>query len=399
MPLTDQRILRAKPKEKPYKLPDGAGMYVYVTRKGARSFRLKYRHRGKEKLLALGLYPDVSLKRARQKRDDARKLIADGIDPSAQRKADRLANADTFGAIAQEWLGLQKTLKSQTIAVHRARIESMLLPGIGSQRVKDIEAADVLALLRVLESKGTHDTAHRVRSLAGRILRYAVATGRAKRDVTADLKGALAPVVTTNFAAITEPRKIGELLRAIDSYSGQPSTAFALSLAPLLFVRPGELRAARWEEFDLDEAEWRIPAERMKMNREHLVPLSAQAVKLLRSLHALTGDGDLLFPGLRTASRPISENTLNAALRRLGFSEEEMTAHGFRSMASTRLNEMGYHPDLIELQLAHAERNATRAAYNKAQRLEERRRMMQAWADYLDGLRVGGKIIAIKQAG
>ena len=401
MPLTDNQIQRAQPRDKAYKLPDGEGMHLFVTPDGAKSFRLRYRFEGREKTLGLGLYPDTPLKRAREKRHEARQLIADGIDPSAQRKAERAANVHTFKGIAEEWIKRQaKTLAVHTIEIEGARLRSTLVPAFGGRPMKSITAADLLGVLRRLEERGTHETAHRVRALYSRVARYAIATGRAERDVSIDLRGALTPVVTSNFAAITNPKRIGELLRAIDGYQGQPATEFALKLAPYVFVRPGELRAATWPEFDLDAEHpaWRIPAERMKMGREHLVPLAAQAVEILRRLHGHTGDGPLLFPGLRTATRPISENTLNAALRRLGFKQDEMTAHGFRSMASTRLNELGFHPDLIELQLAHQERNAVRAAYNKAQRLEERRKMMQAWADYLDGLKAGSNVIALRQS-
>ena len=402
MPLTDSAIRAAKPKQKPYKLADGLGLHLFITTHGARSWRLKYRLKGKEKTLTLGLYPDVSLRRAREKRDDARQLIADGIDPNEQRKAERAANVYTFRLIAEEWIAQQaKVLAVETISILTGRLVTTLFPAFGTKPIADIKAADLLAVLRRLEERGLSETAHRVRSLYRRVEKFAIATGRLERGIAADLAGALAPVVTEHFPSITAPKRIGELLRAIAGYQGQPSAEYALKLAPLLFVRPGELRAAEWSEFDLNAEQpvWRIPAERMKMRRPHVVPLATQAVALLRALNTHTGDGRLLFPGLRSGSRPISENTLNAGLRRLGFGQEEMTAHGFRSMASTRLNELGYHPALIELQLAHAERNATRAAYNKAQRLEERRKMMQAWADYLDGLRAGAKIIPIKSAG
>jgi integrase len=248
----------------------------------------------------------------------------------------------------------------------------------------------LLVVLRRIEARGRHETAHRIRALAGRVLRYAVATGRAQHDVAADLKDALAPVKSRNFASVTDPTRVGELMRAIDGYSGYPVTALALKLAPLVFVRPGELRAAEWSEFQLANAEWRIPAARMKMKEPHIVPLARQTVAIVRELEPLARGGRYLFPSLRTRDRPMSENTINAALRRLGYSSEEQTGHGFRSMASTLLNEQGFPPDVIELQLAHTERNKVRAAYNKAQRLPERRKMMQAWADYLDGLRAGG---------
>ena len=343
---------------------------------------------GVEKLLSLGAYPDVPLKRAREKREDARKLVADGIDPSAKRQAERATQVETFEAIAKEWLELQsKSLAVETMEILGTRLKSFLYPYVGSRPIASITAQELLAALRRIEARGKHETAHRVRSLAGRVLRYAVATGRAQHDVAADLKGALAPVKSRNFASVTEPARVGELLRAIDGYSGQPITALALKLAPLVFVRPGEFRGAEWSEFDLEGAEWRIPAARMKMGEQHIVPLSRQAVAILRELHILTGSGRYVFPSLLSAERPMSDNTINAALRRLGYGSDEQTGHGFRSMASTLLNEQGFPPDVIELQLAHGERNKVRAAYNRAQRLGERRKMMQEWGNFLDVLR------------
>lgn len=374
------------------------GCTCLVTPAGARLWRFKYRLAGREKLLALGAYPDVSLRQARDRREDARRLVADGIDPSARRQAEKAAGADTFEAIAREWLALLAAkLEPATIKRTRERLETWIFTGIGRTPIRDIKAADVLLLLRRIEARGRHDTAHRARADCARIFRHAVATGRAERDPTSDLKGALAPVKTRHFAAITEPGQVGELLRALDGYRGQPSTEIALKLAPLLFVRPGELRAAEWAEFSLEGAhpEWRIPAARMKMREAHVVPLSRQALALLRELEPLTGGGRLLFPTIQDPARPMSNNTMNVALRRLGYTREQMTSHGFRSLASTLLNEQGWHPDLIELQLAHKERNETRSAYNRATRLTERRKMMQAWSDYLDGLRAGGKIVAL----
>lgn len=398
MSLTDTAVKATKPREKAYKLFDERGLYLLVTPAGARLWRFKYRLAGREKLLALGAYPDVSLRQARDRREDARRLVADGIDPSARRQAEKAAGADTFEAIAREWLALLAAkLEPATIKRTRERLETWIFTGIGRTPIRDIKAADVLLLLRRIEARGRHDTAHRARADCARIFRHAVATGRAERDPTSDLKGALAPVKTRHFAAITEPGQVGELLRALDGYRGQPSTEIALKLAPLLFVRPGELRAAEWAEFSLEGAhpEWRIPAARMKMREAHVVPLSRQALALLRELEPLTGGGRLLFPTIQDPARPMSNNTMNVALRRLGYTREQMTSHGFRSLASTLLNEQGWHPDLIELQLAHKERNETRSAYNRATRLTERRKMMQAWSDYLDGLRAGGKIVAL----
>jgi len=398
MALSETQIRAAKPQEKPYKLFDGGGLFLLVDRSGGRWWRLKYRFRGKERGISLGVYPSVPLKLARRRKEDAKRLLAEGIDPSERRRSGRLAQADTFQSIASEWLGLQSgKLAAVTLEKARWMLREFLLPKLGSRVVTEIAAPELLGLLRGVEEQGAHETAHRVKQLASRVFRYAIATGRAERDPTADLRGALAPVVTTNRAAITDPVRVGALMRAIEVYIGQPATHAALRLAPLVFVRPGELRAAEWREFDVDSAEWRIPAERMKMREPHLVPLSRQALAVLEDLRPLTGSGRYLFPSLRTPARPISENTLNAALRRLGYGSEEMTAHGFRAMASTLLNERGFAPDVIELQLAHAERNKVRAAYNRAQRLQERRQMMQDWANYLDGLRAGGKVVAIKR--
>jgi integrase len=380
------------------KIYDSKGLYLLVSPPRSPGWRLKYYFSKREKLLSLGTYPEITLKRAREKRDDARRILKDGADPSLERQKVKLAQADTLKLIAEEWLGKQdERLAESTLSRDRGRLETFVFPKLGSTPLRSISPADLLACLRKMEAKGIHESALRVRSLCGRIWRFAIATGRADRDITADLKGALTAPTTKNFAAITEPARIGDLLRAIHGYQGQPATAAALKLAPLLFVRPGELRGAEWSEFDLESKEptWRIPGARMKMGEQHLVPLSTQAVAVLRELEAITGDGKFLFPSLRTPARCMSNNTINAALRRLGYDSDEMVGHGFRSMASTCLNEQGWHPDLIELQLAHAERNKVRAAYNRAERLAERRKMMQAWADYLDGLKAGGKVVAI----
>jgi integrase len=395
--LTETRIRAARPAEKPYKVFDERGLFMLVTPSGGRLWRLRYRHGGVEKLLAIGAYPDVSLKRAREKRDDARKLLADGIDPSAKRRAEKEQQVNTFEAVAREWLVLQeKSLDESTLTRERSRLQNFVFPHLGNRPIAQITPPELLAVLRRIESRGTNDTAHRTRSICSRVFRYAVATGRAERDCTVDLRGALPALTVGHFAAITQPAKIGQLLRAIDGYVGQPATHAALKLAPYVFVRPGELRQAEWPEFELAAAEWRIPGERMKAGEPHLVPLSTQAIEILKGLQPITGHGRYLFPSLRTPTRPISDNTLNAALRRLGYSGEEMTGHGFRSMASTCLNELGWHPDLIELQLAHAERNKVRAGYNRAQRLDERRKMMQAWGDYIDGLRAGNNVVPLK---
>ena len=398
MALTITAVKAAKPSAAPFKLFDERGLFLLVQPGGQRYWRFKYRIDGREKLLSLGVYPDVSLALARERRDDARKLIANGVDPSTRRQAEKLAGADTFKAVALEWLDKQN-FAPKTLKKAQWIFNDLLFRQLGSKPVRSITAPDVLAVVRRIEARGKIETAHRTKQRAGQIFRYAIATGRAERDPTGDLRGALTPLKVKNRAALTDPKRVGELLRAIDGYSGQLSTEYALKLAPLVFVRPGELRAARWEEFELDgeRPEWRIPGERMKMGELHIVPLARQAITLLRQLKEQGGDGGYLFPSLRTAARPISENTLGAALRRLGFSKDDMTAHGFRAMASTLLNEQSFPPDVIELQLAHAERNEVRAAYNRAQRLEERRRMMQGWADYLDGLRAGGNVVPIKR--
>jgi integrase len=390
--LTDVAIRREKSGPTPRKLFDFGGLYLLLNPDGSRWWRFKYRIFGREKLLSLGVYPEITLKRARDRRDEARRLIADGVDPALKRQAEKQAAGENFESVAREWLKLQEDkLTPGSLGRERDRLEDFIFPYLGKRPIAQIKAPELLSALRRVEARGTIETAHRTKSVCSRVFRYAIATGRAERDVAADLKGALRPAITRNFPSITEPARIGELLRAIDGYLGQASVACALKLAPYVFVRPGELRQAGWSEVDLQGALWRIPAERMKAREAHLVPLSRQAVQILNELKPVTGAGRLLFPSLRSQERPISNNTLNAALRRLGYSIDEMVAHGFRSMASTCLNEQGWHPDLIELQLAHAERNQVRAAYNRAQRLEERRTMMQAWADYLDSLRSGPK--------
>ena len=400
--LTHPVLRAAKPHEKPYKLGDGGGLYLLVTPNGALWWRLKYQFEGREKLVSLGVYPRVSLQDARAMRDEAKNAIAKGINPSAKRQAEKFSTANTFEAVGREWLSLQeKKLAPATYAKAAWTLETLVYPYIGSRPIAQLGATDVLKVLKRIEERGFHETAHRARQRCSQVFRYAVQTERAIHDVTADLRGALAPVVSEHHAAITEPARIGELLRAIDGYTGHIVTAFALKLAPLLFVRPGELRHAEWAEFDSEgpEAQWRIPAEKMKMGEQHIVPLSKQALALLRELQLRTGYSPYLFPSILSRSRPMSDNTVNAALRRLGYTSDEMTGHGFRSLASTCLNEQGFHPDLIELQLAHAERNKVRAAYNKAQRLPERRKMMQAWADYLDGLRASANVVPFRRAG
>lgn len=385
---------------KPGKLFDGGGLYLLAKDNGSRLWRMKYRHGGKEKLLAFGAWPEVSLAKSREYRDEARAVIRDGGDPAAMKRAEKVAaalgHAENFKAVADEWLGKQKASLAP-VTYGKAEWMIGLVPSLHTLPIARVTAPEVLAALRRIEARGTVETAHRVKQRLGQVFRYAVATGRAQHDPTADLRGALSPIVGKARAAVTDPADVVSLLRAIDGYVGQPVTSTALKLAPLLFVRPGELRHMEWAELELDGAEWRIPARKMKMREAHIVPLSPQAVAILRELEPLTGRGCYCFPSLRTPDRPMSENTINAALRRLGYDKDTMTAHGFRAMASTRLNEMGWSPDVIERQLAHAERNKVRAAYNRAQYLTERRKMMQAWADYLDQLRAGANVLAFKR--
>jgi integrase len=333
----------------------------------------------------------VTLANARAKRDDARKLLANDIDPGLDKQVKKhakiLSGENSFEAIAREWFTKHSP---RWVASHSEKIirrfEKDVFPWLGNRTITTISPPELLMVLRRIESRGAIETAHRVHQSCGQVFRYAIATGRAERDISSDLRGAIPPVKKSHHASIIDPKGIGELLRAITSYQGYFVTKCALRLAPLFFVRPGELRSAEWSEFNFDAAEWRIPAAKMKMRETHIVPLAKQAIATLQELHALTGSGKYVFPGLRTPKRPMSNNAVLAALRRLGYSKDEMTGHGFRSMASTLLNEQGWNRDAIERQLAHAERNSIRAAYNYAEHLPERRKMMQHWADYLDSL-------------
>jgi integrase len=401
MALTDTAIRKAKPADKPQKLTDGGGLYLLLNPNGSRWWRWDYRFAGKRKTLSMGTYPDTGLADAREKHAAARKLLAVGVDPGIQRKAERAAGAESgatsFAAIAEEWFATRHDLADTTRNKIRWMLDDLALPWIGARQIGELEPPDVLAVLRRVESRGHLETAQRLKSICSLVFRYAVATGRAKRDPTSDLRGALKTPKTRHHASITDPAEVGELLRAVEGFRGTFSVLCALRLAPLVFVRPGELRKAEWSEFDLDEGMWVIPAERMKMREKHFVPLSKQAVAILRDLQALTGRHKLVFPGGRRPTEPMSENAVTAALRRLGYDGDTMTGHGFRSMASTLLHERGYNPDWIERQLAHAERNRVRAAYNYAQHLPERKRMMQEWADYLDNLRSGAKIVPFER--
>lgn len=402
MKLSDTTIRNAKPSAKPTKMADGRGLYLLLQPNGARWWRLKYRIDGREKLLSLGTYPDVGLKLARQRRDEARELIAQDIDPSAAKQAAKVsrASAEGFESVAREWFETQRGewVDSHADKIIR-RLERDVFPWIRKRPIAEIAAPEILAALRRIEARGAIETAHRALTNVGQVFKYAIATGRATTNPSRDLSPSLRPVIQKHHASITDPAKIGGLLRAIDGYTGTPVVRAALQLSPLVFLRPGELRQAEWSEFDLDAGEWRIPAARMKARELHIVPLAPQAVAILREIQALTGDGRYVFPSARSPRRPMSNVAVLAALRRMGFASDEMTGHGFRSMASTLLNEQGWHRDAIERQLAHGERNKVRAAYNYAQHLPERRKMMRTWADYLDTLKAdeGAKVIPIKR--
>ena len=403
MPLSDTAIKNAKPNpDKSYKLPDEKGMYLLIHQNGSKYFRLDYRFTGKRKTLALGIYPDTTLKQARDKRDTARNQLAEGIDPSENRKAVKSSKAESasnsFEVIAREWGAKKVDTWDDKNNRSKRMLERNIFPWLGTKPITDILPKDILECLRRVEDRGTIETAHRSLQICGQVFRYAGATGRVDRDITPDLRGALPPAKGEHFAAITEPKAVAELLRAIDSYQGSLSAICALKLAPLVFVRPGELRAAEWEHIDFDAKEWRYFVSKTKV--EHIVPLSLQAVAILQELHPLTGHGRFIFPSERNprGDRCMSENTLNAALKRLGYGKNVMTAHGFRAMARTILDEvMGIRVDFIEHQLAHAVKDPNGRAYNRTAHLSERHKMMQAWSDYLDGLKNGAQLIAFKR--
>jgi integrase len=402
MALTDVAAKGAKPQEKAYKLSDEKGMFLLVTPTGSKWWRLKYRFAGKEKLLSLGVYPEIGVRDARDRRDAARKLLLNGIDPSIDRQMQKAASTErsenSFERVAREWFAKfsPKWAPGHASKIIR-RLERDVFPWIGGLPVAEIKAPQLLATLRRIEERGAIETAHRAQQNCSQVFRYAVATGRAERDPSTDLRGALPPAQKTHLAAIVEPVALGALLRAIEGYSGSPTTKAALRLAPLVFVRPGELRMAEWEEFDFEAGEWRLPARKMKMGAPHIVPLCKQALQIIDDLKPITGHGRYLFPGERTGERPISDNTLNAALRRLGYSTTEVTTHGFRATARTLLDEgLGYRVDWIEHQLAHAVKDPNGRAYNRTAHLDARRRMMQKWADYLDKLRQGAAVIPLK---
>ncbi len=399
MGLTALAIKSAKGAEKKYKMNDAGGLYLLVMPSGRRYWRLNYRFADKHKTLAFGVYPQVSLAEARAKRDEAQKLLAKRIDPLEQQKLDRIvesiAAANTFGVVADEWLAKIEKDGISPVTLKKTRwLMSLTNPALTSRPIAEISPHELLAVLRKVEARGRLNSAGRLRSTCGQVFRYAIATARASRDISVDLRGALIRPKVTHRAAIIEPIGVGALLRAIDTFEGHPATLAALRLMPHVFVRPGELRHAEWSEFNFDKAVWTIPELKTKMRRAHRVPLSKQALSIIAEIEKTKGCGPLLFPSLRSAFRPMSENTINAALRRMGYAKDEMTGHGFRAMASTLLNEMGkWNPDAIERQLAHADGNAVRRAYTRGEYWYERVSMMQDWSDYLDQLRSGAKIL------
>jgi len=402
MPLTDAAARNAKPAAKAVRMFDRDGLYLEVSPRGGKWWRLKYRYAGKEKRVSLGVYPEVNLKKARARTIDARQLLDAGIDPSENRRAAKAAQvqgaANSFEVVTREWIDQQ--MKSW-VKGHGERIltrfERDIFPWIGARPIAELTAPELLTTVRRIEKRGALETAHRALGNCGQVFRYAIATGRAKRDPTGDLRGALPAVRPTHFAAITDPERVGALLRAIDGYEGSLTVRCALRLAPLVFVRPGELRHAQWSAMDLDGGEWRYTV--TKTNTPHIVPLSSQAVATLRDLQPVTGRGRYVFCSARSSQRPMSDNAILAAMRRMGIAKDEMSGHGFRAMARTILDEvLGFRPDFIEHQLAHALRDPNGRAYNRTAHLAERRKMMQAWADYLDKLKSGADVIPMLKA-
>ena len=395
MKLSDAAVRNAKANGKVQKLSDGGGLYLHVTATGSKLWRMAYRFEGKQKLLSFGAYPAVSLKDARHRRDDARESLAKGIDPGEEENRPERPYSQKSGKNGTPlnlWRGSgspstsrrsPKNTPKNYVAILKIRFSRPLAGNLSPK----LEPADFLQIVQSSERLGHHETAHKLMRLCGQVTRYARITGRVKYDVAAGLTEALTPVQTTHFAAVTLPDDIGQLLRDIDAYVGYTSVVYCLKILPYVFTRPSELRLAHWSEFDFKNATWIIPASRMKMRREHVVPLSKQVLVLLNELHAYTGNGKLLFPSVRALTTPISDAAPLAALRRMGYGKETMTLHGFRAMASTRLNELGFRADVIEAQLAHKEPDTVRLAYNRAEYMDERCRLMQAWADYLDGLR------------
>jgi len=392
MPLTDTAIRAIKPTSKTAKYFDGGGLYLEVAPSGGKWWRLKYRFQSKEKRISLGTYPTIGLKEARERREDTKKILANGIDPSAQRQAIKASitstDQDSFEVVTREWFDKHVVNLAPSYSKKvRSLFERQIFPVLGAKPIAEVEPTDVLNAARHVEQTGAIETAHRLIQICGQVFRYAIATGRTKYDVSTGLHAALPKVNVKHMSTLTDKKRIGQLLRAIDAYGGFFPVRCALKLAPLLFVRPGELQKAEWAEFDLPAAEWRLPARKMKMRQRHIVPLSRQALSVLAELQPYTGNGQFLFPSIRTTTKPIALESMLVAIRSMGFTQDEMTMHGFRGMASTLLNEMGYNRDWIERQLAHGERDHVRAAYNYAEHLPERRRMMQEWADYLDELK------------
>jgi integrase len=402
MALKDAEIRAFQATEAPYKKADGKGLYLEIFPNGSKLWRLKYRIAGKEKRLALGAYPEVSLAEARKRRDTARSKVDEGTDPSLERKkekaAAKLGAENSFRHVAEQYLEKMELEGRAPATLSKARwFLDLLSPAIGTMPVAEVDPQMLLAALKKLEGKGNYETAKKSRSFASRVFRFAVATGRAKADPASLLTGALIAPKAKNFAAILEPAKLGALLRAIDAYEGSPITAYALKIAPHVFVRPGELRHAEWAELDLKEGIWNIPAGKMKARRPHSVPLSRQVVQLFSELHALTGPKGFVFPAMHTHKRPMSENTVNVAFRRMGFGKDEVTAHGLRATASTLLNESGlWNPDAIERALSHGFSGAVRGAYHRGQHWDERVNMARWWSDYLDRLRIGGEVISFQ---
>lgn len=400
--LTEAAIRRITVRDKPFKVADMHGLYLLVNPNGQRYWRWNFQHAGKRGTIALGVHPEISLKEAREKHAAARKLVDKGVNPSAYRKITRgvagIGGSDTFSAVATEWLAKLEAEQRSAATMQKMRwLLRFAEPLIGERPIGQLTAPEILTVLRTVEAKGRYESARRLRTTCGSILRYAIATGRADRDVTVDLQGALITPKVVHRAAIIEPGAVGELLRAVWGYDGQPSVTIALKVAAYTFVRPGELRHAEWDEFDPDLAIWTIPGSKMKMGREHRVPLSTQVMELLEELYPISGHSKFLFPSIRSNARPMSENTVNAALRRLGYDKTQMTGHGFRAMASTLLNESRkWHPDAIERQLAHVEGNDVRRAYLRGEHWNERVKMMQYWADYLELLRGQPKILKNK---
>ena len=405
VPITDPKVKNAKPQAKEYKIFDGGGLYLLVTPTGGKLWRMKYRVGGKEKLLSLGAYPEISLEKARTKRLEARKLIGEGLDPSADRKATKAANTErqgnTFEVVAREWHEQQKA-DNAWIPDHAAtimtRLEKDVFPWMGSKPITEVTAKDIRSILDRVRSRGVIETARRVRTICSQVFTYAISMDKALYDVAASLKKYLPPTTKTrkHMAAVTNPKELGPILRAIDGYQGEFPTQCALKILPMVFVRPGELRHMEWTEIDLDVEEWNIPGAKMKMKQPHLVPLPRQVVEILKELRPLTGAGRYVFPSIRSAARPMSDNTINAAFRRMGIDGETLVGHGFRATARTILDEiLGFRVDFIEHQLAHAVKDPNGRAYNRTAHLAERLKMMQTWADYLDGLKSGAKVIPL----